>query len=223
MDSITRERLIQFLSYWVRFVGVRRLVGIAAGVCATAFIAWFVLSPSPVPVESVVPRIQVSTTITSTPRQLLVHVAGAVKRPGVYALPPTARLVDAVRAAGGSLSSADLNQVNLAQTINDAEQVFIPSRASRSPRVTVAPRHQPRPSSSTAPSPSGTTSSRVVNVNTANATLLESLPGVGPATAKAIISYRTSKGPFTRVEDLLNVPGIGPSKLDAMRADVSVS
>ena len=152
-----------------------------------------------------------------------VHVVGAVKKPGVYTLPPSSRVVDAVAAAGGSLSSADLEGINMAQTLMDSEQVLIPARRVSRPSVTVAPRLRPRPRTTSTTAPTNAQPSRTININTATAAQLETLTGVGPATAKAIISYRTTKGLFTKVEDLLNVPGIGLSKLAAMREEISLS
>lgn len=162
-----------------------------------------------------------------------IHVAGAVVRPGVYSVSSSARVVDAVKAAGGATSRADLERINLAQTIVDTEQVFVPFRSSRTTKITVAPRL--RPSRTTGPVsvpviPGAvpiigapiTTMSPLINLNSATSDQLDTLPGVGPSTAKAIISYRNRKGPFTKVDDLLNVPGIGPAKVGALRDQVTV-
>lgn len=219
------KKLCEIVLQWIAFVGIRRLVAAVGTALCVVGVAWFVLSPSPVPVESVLP---VATTSGASQPQssstVRVHVAGAVKRPGVYELPGTSRVIDALQAAGGSLTSADLEGINLAQTIVDAEQVFIPRRSVSRPRVTVAPRHRPSPqTTSTTVHGSSSSESRIVNINTATSSQLETLTGVGPATARAIIAYRNSKGPFTKVEDLLNVPGIGPAKLAGMRSEISVS
>jgi competence protein ComEA len=135
-------------------------------------------------------------------------------------------VVDAISAAGGALRSADLESINLAQTLTDTEQVYVPVKKVSRPRVTVAPRLRPqRTSPTTIPAGSGgaaTPSTKLVNLNTATAAELDSLTGVGPSTAKAIIAYRAKKGSFSKVEDLLNVPGIGPAKLAAMRDEVTV-
>jgi competence protein ComEA len=156
-----------------------------------------------------------------------VHVAGAVKSPGVYRLAVSARVIDAVTAAGGPASDADLERINLAQVLVDTEQVFIPGRTTRSATPTIAPRHRPTTTvaSPRVPTQQGTSpsSGALVDLNTAMAPELDALPGVGPATAKAIIDYRTSKGKFSRVEDLLNVAGIGPAKLAALRDLVTVA
>ena len=220
--------------YWIAFVGPRRLVIGIVTTCLAIVLLWLLVRPSAPPLESVVPQVSgveaVNPATVSTPSTLsatlTVHVAGAVKNPGVYVLASSARVVDAVKAAGGSLATADLEEINLAQTIVDTEQIYIPLRSRRTTRITVAPRLKPtrNTSPSTVPVTSdiaaGTTG--IVNVNSATASELDALPGVGPATAKAIIDHRTKKGPYTKVEDLLNVAGIGPSKLAAMRDQIAV-
>jgi len=226
------------MSYWVSFIGVARLViGLVTTTVAAAGI-WFLVRPSAPLVESVVPQasgvgIVAPSSTLPTPLTVRIHVAGAVVHPGVYTVSSSARVVDAVNAAGGATSRADLERINLAQTIIDTEQVYVPSRSSRKTKVTVAPRL--RPSRTTVPVsmptiPGGvpvigvptTTSSPLVNLNSATSDQLDTLPGVGPSTAKAIISYRNRKGPFGKVEDLLNVPGIGPAKVAALRDQVTV-
>lgn len=236
MDALNANAIKQHLRHWVAFVGVRRLVaGITTGL-VLSFSAWLLVRPSAPLVESVVPIVsgagtQVSSPLVPAPLTVKVHVAGAVVRPGVYELPSAARVVDAVKAAGGASTRADLERINLAQTLVDTEQVFIPSRSSPSPRVTTAPRLKPtRTSVAPSPVPVGSAPNVTttpgatirVNINSATSDQLDTLPGVGPATAKAIISYRTRKGPFAKVEDLLNVPGIGPTKVAALREFVFV-
>ena len=224
------------MSYWVSFIGLTRLIiGLSATTIAAAGI-WLLVRPSAPLVESVVPHasgvgIVAPLSTLPTPLTVRIHVAGAVVRPGVYSVSSSARVVDAVTAAGGATSRADLERINLAQTIIDTEQVFVPFRSSRTTKVTVAPRL--RPSRSTVPAvvptvpgaiPSATTSATtpLINLNSATSAQLDTLPGVGPSTAKAIISYRNRKGPFGKVEDLLNVPGIGPAKVAALRDQVTV-
>ncbi len=221
MNQDALRKFLATVKHWVAFLGPRRLIGSVAGVAVAVGLGWFVVKPSPTPIEFSLPSIT-TAVLPSTDSEIHVHVVGAVKRPGVYSMPALSRVVDAVRAAGGSLPTANLEGINMAQTLMDAEQVFIPVRRSASPRVTVAPRHRPRPRVTSTTILQGMQESKVVNINTATATQLETLTGVGPATARAIISYRTSKGVFTKVEDLLNVPGIGPAKLAAMRNEISV-
>lgn len=232
--------------HWVAFVGPRRLLlGSLVGACLMG-VGWLLVRPSGPTIESMVPRVSGAgvtvnaPTVAPAPSTVKVHVTGAVKKPGVYELSSTARVVDAVTAAGGATSSADLQRINLAQTIIDAEQVFVPVRSHRSSAPTVAPRLRPARTSlppvtapgamppvnpavsTTVANGAPTSSSTRVNINTATAEQLDTLPGVGPSTAKAIITYRTQKGPFRKTSDLLNVPGIGPAKYDAMRGAVTV-
>ena len=230
MENIDLEKLLHRLRHWMAFIGPRRLIAGAVTALVLAGVAWFIMKPTPLPIETFVPHV---TTVSSLPNdsvlpaQVKVHVAGAVQSPGVYQLLSSARVVDAIDAAGGALRNADLESINLAQTIVDTEQVYVPAKKVSRPRVTVAPRLRPqRNSSTTLPTGVGGSvagpASQLVNLNSATTTELDMLTGVGPSTAKAIIAYRTKKGSFTKVEDLLNVPGIGPSKLAALRDEVTV-
>jgi competence protein ComEA len=133
----------------------------------------------------------------------------------------SARVIDAVTAAGGATKTADLERINLAQTLIDTEQIFVPSRTSSRPRTTV-PLNIPGAAAPDA-APSETSNDGRININSATAQQLDTLPGVGPTTAKAIVSYRSQKGPFSSVDDLLNVPGIGPAKFAAMKSKIRVS
>ena len=133
---------------------------------------------------------------------LLVHVVGAVRHPGVYQLAEGARAQDAVAAAGGATRRAALEGLNLAAPVADGEQVIVPVRGHA--RVAATP-----------------TKPAIVRLNQADAAALDTLPGVGPATAQRIVQWRDEHGPFGRVEDLLDVPGIGESKLAAMREQIA--
>jgi competence protein ComEA len=230
MENIDIEKLLRRLRQWFAFIGLQRILAGGGTAIVLGGLAWFVLKPSPVPIDAYVPRVSTVSVVASTvsPSIITVHVAGAVKKPGVYRLSSSARVVDAVASAGGALRNADLESINLAQTISDTEQIYIPMQKVSRPRVTTAPRLRPqRTMPTTAPAivggSTGAQSGRLINLNTATASELDSLTGVGPSTAKAIIAYRTKKGLFSKVEDLLNVPGIGPSKLAALRDQVTVS
>ncbi len=226
---MNRENILSLLTrarYWVDFIGPRRLISGVVTAVAAVVLLWLVLRPSPTPVESLLPVATFppsSSTVVSSP--LTVHVAGAVNSPGVYQLPPRSRVVDALTAAGGPLKKADLERINLAQLLVDTEQVYIPTQVSRAPTPTIAPRH--RPTTTLASSSNGNSDSSptrgLVNLNTATAAQLDELPGVGPATAKAILDHRESKGKFSKVEDLMNVAGIGASKFAALKDLVVVS
>lgn len=148
-------------------------------------------------------------------RELVVHVAGAVRRPGVYRLTEGARILDAVEAAGGAAEGAVVDAVNLAAPVADGTQVYIPSRADlQSGRVPV-PAGGGR--GGAAASPGGP-----LDLNTASASQLEALPGIGPALAARIVEHRARHGPFRRLEDLLAVRGIGERTLEALRPHVVV-
>ena len=207
---------------WLGWFGVARLTVSAVSmliVCVGAF--WLVRSPSP-PAEAVLPRVSSAEAPASTlaapavvpseptevvpPGEVLVHVAGAVVRPGVYRLPNGERVDDAVRAAGGPTLDADLNVLNLAALVDDGARVYVPVEGE------VAPQLSPVGSG-----PVGETPAGPLDINRADAALLDSLPGVGPATAAAIVAERDRNGPFLGVDDLERVPGIGPGKLAGLR------
>jgi competence protein ComEA len=148
-----------------------------------------------------------------------VHVAGAVVRPGVVTLPAGSRAVDAVSAAGGLAAGADPDRVNLAAALSDGQRLVIPL-VGQPPPAEFVPSPPPTGAGSAAGSPA---TQGPVDLNTATEPDLDRLPGIGPATAAAIVSHRSLHGPFRTVEDLLDVRGIGEAKLDALRGLVSVS
>ena len=229
MENIDFEKLLVRFRHWIAFIGFRRIVAGSFTAIILLGVGWFIMKPTPVPIDAFVPQVSsvVTSSVVVSPSQVKVHVAGAVAMPGVYQLSSSARVVDAISAAGGALKSADLESINLAQTVVDTEQVYVPVKKVSRPRVTVAPRLRPNRNSATTIPQAGSgngiaPTSQLINLNTATATELDSLTGVGPSTAKAIIAYRTKKGTFSKVEDLLNVPGIGPAKLAAMRDEITV-
>jgi competence protein ComEA len=186
------------------------------------FGAFFLLRTPAMPVEaSMTYASSVPVTGTPTPESLsvslsvpdiAVHVAGNVLKPGVYDLPGDARVVDAIRLAGGATAIADLNAINLANPLNDGQQVYVPAVGEKVP-----------PSSnglSAGGDGTGSATNSVeypININSADAALLDELPGVGPATAQAIVTYRDQNGPFVNVNGLEDVPGIGPAKVAALQ------
>lgn len=150
---------------------------------------------------------------TPTPENgIVVHVGGAVRRPGIFELKPGDRVADALELAG-TRANADVDAPNLAELVVDGAKIDVPRRDEAV---------ESAGGSSPASSTSSETAGAVVNINTADETLLDTIPEVGPATAQAIIEYRTQIGSFTSVEQLIEVTGIGPATLEAMRPFVSV-
>lgn len=141
--------------------------------------------------------------------RIVVHVAGAVVRPGVYRMRPGARVDDAVRRAGGTKRHADLTQVNLAQEVEDGRQVIVPARA--------PPAAPGAPVAAGSAAPAGP-----VNLNTATMEQLDALQGIGPVTAQQILDYREAQGGFSDVEELDQVPGIGEATMASLRDKVTV-
>ncbi|MGQ9456166.1 MAG: helix-hairpin-helix domain-containing protein [Armatimonadota bacterium] len=162
---------------------------------------------------------------SSVSTKVIVHVAGCVKCPGVYLLDRDARVIDAIKAAGGVKQNADTDSINLAAKIVDGSRIYVPAKgegatAGANTTTTIA-------GSVTHGSLSATrrmfgTPRVVVNINTAGVDELDLLPGVGPVTAQKIIDYRRRIGRFTSVEQLLNVKGIGAKKLEQMRPYVTL-
>lgn len=203
------ERLVEMLARLDQLrdrPGVALLVVVVV-VAALAAAATLRTSPPPTNVDAFVPRVGLTPTSapTTTAADVVVHVSGAVVSPGLYRLPATARVGEAVEAAGGATSAADLHQLNLAAIVADGQQVRVPAEGETLPLPSVA---------------AGTTGP--IDLNRADAVALQTLPGVGPATAEAIIAFREEHGPFRTVDDLLDVPGIGPAKLAAIADAVAV-
>lgn len=155
----------------------------------------------------------VSPTVTSTPVGIVVHVAGRVATPGIVRLSAGDRVVDAIEAAGGPQDDADLAAVNLARPVVDGEQIFVPSPGE-------AP---PAGAAGAADGGAGAAGDRPVDLNTADISALDSLPGVGPVLAERIIAWRDEHGRFTSVDELGEVSGIGEKLLGQLRDRVAVS
>lgn len=147
---------------------------------------------------------------------VVVHVTGAVARPGVYRLASGSRVHDAVQQAGGALPNGFSGALNLAAVLSDGERIDVPVKTDAAPLTVAPPGLQGAAGKSVVHAPSKGTSGRV-NLNTATLQQLDALPGVGPSIAARIIEYRQKEGPFRTVEQLLEVPGIGPKKMEALR------
>jgi competence protein ComEA len=180
-------------------------VGLALGVL------WWLTRQAPVPVDAALPVVEPDavTTTTEPLGPVVVHVAGAVGRPGVQRLPPGSRVIDAVDAAGGLLPEADAGRVNLAAELVDGTQVYVPVVGEALPAAAEG-------------GPQAPEGGGLVDLNLADLEALDALPGIGPATATAIIEHRERNGPFASVEGLLEVNGIGEAKLAQLRDLVRV-
>ncbi len=169
---------------------------------------WLAREPATPPAVAAAGRAGIRVENSSRQR-LTVHVAGAVRRPGVYRLRGGARVNDAVRRAGGPTAAADLTQVNLAAELQDGRQVLLPARTTGQGGAGGA---------AGSPSAPGVP----LNLNTATPEQLDELEGIGPATAKQIVEFRTAKGGFGSVDELADVPGIGDKRLATLREQVRV-
>lgn len=216
---------------WVQWVGVGRLTASAVAALTVVAGGYWLVKPPAATTESKLPFAESTTssnpanaaTGSSMPgvtnssttgagalQLAVVHVAGAVNAPGVYQLAEGSRVIDAVRAAGGLSADANPDAVNLAALVTDGQRVYVPSVGEPISSVAL----DEGADNALEPWP--------ININSASAERLEALPGVGPATAAAIIAHRNQQGPFASVDQLADVRGIGPAKLEAIRALVTV-
>ena len=184
---------------------------------------------------------------SARPARLFVDVAGAVRRPSLYVLPPRSRVMQAILAAGGPTAAADVDAVNLAEPLTDGEKVFVPKRGAAPetsssetlPSSLAAPHPALSTAAAKAPSASGASaksgkggsrgsklsadSGEQIGLNSATLEQLERLPGVGPSMAARILAYRQQSGGFAKVEDLTLVTGIGPKKYAKLAPFVSLN
>jgi competence protein ComEA len=235
--DVDARTLTRAIVPWIRFIGPVRLLGAAGAMLVVAGIAWWMLRSPAMPTESRLPMaeraaaadvvastaLRASSTVAPSPPTsaivVVVHVTGAVRAPGVYELPHGQRVADAIDAAGGALAAADANALNLAAPIVDGDRIDVPTAGAA-----------PSPSSGGAGTghshadvaAAGPGDGAPVDLNTAGVAALEALPGIGPATAAAIVDHRSANGPFATVDDLEAVRGIGPAKLEAIRDYVRV-
>lgn len=209
-----------------------RVVLVLATVIAMAGMAWALWRPrAPAPSAAPVSLATTSTTpmptstvpVDPAPTELFVDVAGAVVAPGPVEVAGDGRVEDAIRAAGGPRDDADLERVARAAPLIDGQRVYVPTRGQTDIPEVVGDRP---PSVADAQDPAegtpGDAATGPVDLNTADESELVTLPGVGPATAAAIIAHRSANGPFRAIDDLLDVKGIGPAKMETLRPHVSV-
>ncbi len=183
------------------------------GLIVGGVIGYFAPHPPPsTPIVVSTPLPTPTPPPTPTLALIRVHVSGAVRQPAVYELPPGSIVQDAVDAAGGPASDADLSHINLALELRDQQQVYVPRQGETNP---------PPPVSGGEPG-SGGPAGAMINVNTATAVELETLPRIGPVTAQRIVAYREANGLFEAVEDIQNVPGIGPATFEGLKDLITV-
>jgi competence protein ComEA len=199
-----------------RVAAVAVIAALAAVVAASILAGHFLAAPPSTAAELSLPRVTVETKARATnttattvaTATVTVQAAGEVVHPGVYRLASSARVADLLAAAGGATAKGDPGALDLAAHLVDGERVAVPAIG--------------QPPASGGPGGAGTTSPQPVNLNTATLAELDTLPGVGPATAAAIVAYRERHGPFRSVDQLGEVRGMGPARLEALRGLVTV-
>ena len=198
---------IDSLKLWwqeVNFTASQRKALAVIALIAVAISAFYIFKPNP---ADAIPE----TPVVMKPALLIVDVTGEVINPGVYQLNANARVIDAVKAAGGAKKSADLSLINLARVVKDGEQIYIEAKISSQ-----SARYRSSGNSSLA-SMRASIGNGTININRASAKELERLPGIGPVLASRIVQFRSANGSFLTIEDLGKVPGIGNSKLEKFR------
>jgi competence protein ComEA len=185
------------------------IVAVVVALAAVAVVALLLVRrPATAPIEIRPPAPTDTPEPTATPAPWRIYVTGAVRHPGVVQLDANARVEDALRAAGGCLRDADLERINMAAPLFDGQHLRVPAVGEELPATAV---------DGLPPGPSPK-----VNINTATAQELDTLPGVGEATAARIIEYRRQNGFFAAIEDIMNVSGIGEAKFNAIRDLITV-
>ena len=154
------------------------------------------------------PGLRIAAAPAPAADRVVVDVTGEVRRPGVYRLDAGARVQEALRRAGGTTARADVSSINRAAKVADGQQIRVPARAAA-------------PGAAAAGASASSPASGPVSLNAATPEQLDGLDGVGPATAQKIIAWRTANGGFSSVDDLAQVPGIGPKRLEALRPQLS--
>jgi competence protein ComEA len=213
------ETLRDRIARWTGALPLAR-VSIGLGSLLLAAVAgWWLLRPGAVPVEqglpmATAPPVPEPVVATTTPVELVVQAAGAVQRPGVYRVAAGARVIDLIDAAGGASGDADLQALSLAAVLADGQRVRVPRQGEQLPASELGGVAATTPGSGPPVGP--------VDLNTAGVDELDALPGVGPATAQAIVAHREQHGPFSSPEELLDVRGIGDVRFEALRDLVTV-
>lgn len=165
---------------------------------------------------------------TNTEKQnsatIVIHITGEVKKEGVIYLKEGARIIDAIKKAGGETKQADLSQVNLAYELQDGQKIYIPNKNEKITEYIVDNSNENLMNNqNTNKSDSGSNGKSItININTATLAELDNLPGIGPSTAQKIIEYREENGKFKKIEDIQNVKGIGEAKYEDIKEKITV-
>ena len=191
----------------------RRALTYAAAVLVVVALAGRLLVPAPAERAREAPTGAQLEAAPEPARKVVVHVVGAVERPGLYRLDDGSRIDDAIRKAGGATARASLAAVNLAAPVADGQQIIVPRRISAA-AVGAA---SGASAGGALAAGAGTAPVERVHLNSATLEQLDTLPGVGPVTAQNIIEYRTENGAFGSIEELDAVPGIGPARLEQLK------
>ena len=155
-------------------------------------------------------------TIEKEENEIIIHITGEVENEGIVKIDKNSRLADVIEEAGGTTKDADLSKINLAYEVKDGQKIYIPNVEEELEEEYITD------DAGEGVLPEENIKSERVNINTAKQTELETLSGIGPSTALKIIDYRNENGEFKSIEDLKNVPGIGDSKFEAIKEDISV-
>ena len=176
--------------------------------------------------ENIVENEQAKTNETANIEEtIVVHITGEVKKEGVIYLKKGARIVDAIKQAGGETKEADLSQVNLAYELQDGQKIYIPNKNEKISQYIIGINGETMNDNSASTGSESTSYNKEgakVNINTANQSELDSLPGIGPALAQRIIDFREENGNFNSIEDIQNVKGIGDSKYEDIKDKIVV-
>jgi len=171
-----------------------------------------------IPAEEIATSVVASETTEPTVAEIVVHVVGAVKNPGVYTLPAGSRAEDAIEAAGGQGADAAADAINLARVLQDGEQLVLPTKE----QVASGQNAGGAGGGTAGSGGAGGATAGKVDLNRATVADLDTLPGVGPSTAQKIVDDRTKNGPFKKIEDLMRVTGIGQKKFESLKDLVTV-
>lgn len=187
------------------------LLGIVLGLLISGAILLIAMPPRGQPL--------VLSPPSTIPPTIVIYITGAVNHPGVYTIDRLSRVNDAVQAAGGLLASADPNSINLAAKLDDGAKIVVLAIAvaQNNSGSSVGTNQVPSPSAHFTP-----TVSFPININSAPQALLEEIPGIGPTKAASIITYQQEHGPFKKVDDIMNVPGIGTGLFSTMKNLITI-